>query len=59
MKTNKHIIYSTSSTPIHTLQAIIDDAMIAKWREETRSPDMRGSLLTGDMKQRLAEIDHG
>ena len=40
-------IYSTASTPIHTLQAIIDDAMIAKWREETQTQPPRGLLLSG------------
>lgn len=47
----KTTIYSTDTTPIHTLQAIIDDAMIARWRsdtaEETQTQSPRGLLISG------------
>jgi hypothetical protein len=43
-------IYATKDTPCHTLQRLMDDAVTAKWREETRReqpPITGGVLLSG------------
>lgn len=55
------IIYATPNDSCHTLQRLIDDAVIAKHRRETANqPPATGMLLSGATIQSIheAEADH-
>ena len=47
------VIYATPADTCETLQQIIDDAMIEKWREETQTQPPRGLLLSGETIQHI------
>lgn len=53
------IIYATAQDSCHTLQRLIDDAVIAKYRREaTPLPAMSKTLLSGANIQLIHEADH-
>lgn len=53
------IIYATKEDSCHTLQRLIDDAVIAKYRRETHQPTSLGkTLLSGANIQLIHEADH-
>jgi len=49
----KTTIYATAQDSVHTLQKLMDDAMIAKWRRETQPHHKTALLLDGATIQHI------
>lgn len=58
MTNNKHIIYATPQDSCHTIQRLIDDAVIEKWRREaTTLPAASKLLLHGATIQHIHQSE--